>query len=93
MNQLILFVACFARVFLRALQQRNVMCLNYKLVPPTSLLMTVTEVYVWGVIVVSILEAVQSGDFWNMAPIVVIMAVGSALGCISAMYLHKRYIK
>ncbi len=93
MNLLILFVACFARVFLRALQQRNVMCLNYKLVPPTSFLMTITEVYVWGAVVVLILQTLQSGNFWDMAPTVLIMTIGHSLGCMSAMYLHDRYIK
>ena len=93
MSLLILFIASFARVFLRALQQRNVMCLNYKLVSPVSFLMTLTEVYVWGAIVVSILQTLQSGNFWDMWPIVLVLAIGSSLGCMSAMYLHNRYIK
>ena len=92
MSLLILFMACFARVFLRALQQRNVMCLNYKLVPPVSFLMTLTEVYVWGAIVVSILQVLKSGDFWEMAPTVLVMAIGSTLGCMAAMYLHSKYV-
>ena len=93
MSLFILFVACFARVFLRALQQRNVMGLNYKLVPPTSFLMTLTEVYVWVVVIITILGAVQAGNFWSMVPTIVVMTVGNSLGCQSAMYLHNRYVK
>jgi len=72
-------IASFLFVGLKAFQQLNVATYQYTFVMPTSILMAVCEVYVVAQIAVS-------GFGW----IVLWVGVGSGLGCISAMWLHKK---
>lgn len=75
------FVAAFIFVALKAFQQLNVATYQYKLVMPTSMLMALCEVYV-------IAQIAMSGFGW----IVVWIGAGSGLGCIFAMWFHKKVI-
>ena len=73
-------LAMFAFVFLKAFQQRNVAFDHYWPVVPTSLLMAATEVYVIAAIV-------RNGYH---LPLVLAVGLGSGLGALGAMLLHKR---
>lgn len=78
-----MFGAMFAYVFVRAFQQRNVAFAHYWWVVPTSLLMAVFDVFI-------ITFVARQG--WSVA-IVLANGGGGALGCLSAIYLHKRWVK
>ena len=80
MRQMKLIIASFISVFVKAFQQRNVAFNNYISVPLFSLGMAFTEVYI-------ILNIVQLGASWD---VVWKLAVGAALGCWTAMYLHNK---
>lgn len=73
-------------VFLRAFQQRNVAYLNYKWVMPTSWLMALVEVGTIGVVAK---QFVVYGYSFTLAFMV---GTGTGLGCLAAMFLHKRYV-
>ena len=90
MDLLIIFGTNFIYIFVKAFQQRNVTWLKYSPVFPTSLSMAVTQVYIWRVVAMR----TNAGDsFLQMWPIILVLAFAGGFGCISAMYLHKRYIK
>jgi len=90
MELLIIFATNFAYIFLKAFQQRNVTWMKYSPIMPTSLSMAITQVYIWRVVALR----TNAGDsFLQMWPIILALALAGWLGCISAMYLHKRYIK
>jgi hypothetical protein len=82
MTYLIAFVASFAFVGLRATQQLNVVHGNRWLIIPTSCLMACCEVFTIGAIAVS-------GWGWIVLPV----GVGAGLGCLAAMYTHKRFVR
>lgn len=84
----ILGITQFAHVFLRAFQQQNVMCGNFRLVPITSYGMALTEVLSYGTVAIS---TVQSGLFsvQTMA-LIIVMGTGGALGCVGSMKIHRR---
>lgn len=73
------FLAAFIFVALKAFQQLNVATYQYRLVIPTSMLMALCEVYV-------IAQVAASGFGW----IVLWIGAGSGLGCVFAMWLHKK---
>ncbi len=75
-----LIIASFISVFVKAFQQRNVAFNNYISVPLFSFGMAFTEVYI-------IINIVNLGASWN---VVWRLAVGAALGCWAAMYLHNK---
>ena len=77
------FVAMMAYVFLKSWQQRNVAFMHYRWVMPTSLLMAGCNVYI-------ISKIAQVG--WDFG-IVIALGTGAGLGSMTAMYLHKRYVK
>lgn len=83
MNLLTMFAAMFAYVMLRALQQRNVAFDNYAWVIPTSYCMAVVDVFI---------IAFVAHQGWTV-PIVLANGSGGALGALSAMWFHKRFIK
>ncbi len=83
MHELTMFGAMFAYVMLRALQQRNVAFDNYLWIIPTSYCMAVVDVFI-------IAFVAHTG--WTV-PIVIANGSGGALGALSAMWFHKRYIK
>jgi hypothetical protein len=78
-----MFLAMFAYVMLRALQQRNVAFDNYAWVIPTSYCMAVVDVFI---------IAFVSHQGWTV-PIVLANGTGGALGALGAMQFHKRYVK
>ncbi len=78
-----MFGSCFVYVLLRAFQQRNVAFLNYGWVIPTSYLMAVIDVFIVAFIA-------HAG--WSLG-IVVANGTGASLGALSAMWLHKRWVK
>ena len=89
-NLIIIFLANFLFVAVKAFQQRNVTWLKYSPVLPTSISMAITQVYIWRVVALR----TNAGDsFLQMWPIIGALALSAWLGCISAMYLHERYIK
>lgn len=75
------FLATFVFVFLKAIQQLNVVRSNYVWIVPTSFAMAVCEVY-------TVVVAADRG--WGL--IVVPIGLGGGLGCVLAVYLHGRFI-
>lgn len=75
------FFAALTFVFLKAFQQRNVAFDNYRLILPTSLCMAASEVYV--------VDAIASQG-WSVL-LVLAIGFGSGIGCVCAMYLHRRF--
>jgi Na+/H+ antiporter NhaC len=75
-----LIIASFISVFVKAFQQRNVAFNNYISVPLFSFGMAFTEVYI-------IINIVNLGASWD---VIWKLAVGAALGCWTAMYLHNK---
>lgn len=75
---LIILAATFALVFLRAIQQLNVLHSHYKMAAATSYLIAIAEV-------TSLLSVVAFG--WPAVPWV---GTGGALGVVSAMLAHKK---
>lgn len=78
MISLVILAATFALVFLRAIQQLNVINHNIKMAAMTSYLLAVAEV-------TSLLSVVATG--WPAVPWV---GTGGALGVVSAMLAHKK---
>ena len=79
---MIIFLATFVYVLLKAFQQLNVVGYHYRLVLPVSFGMAITEC----VIVLTI--AIEQ-SLWLALP----MGLGGGMGACLAMYLHKRYVK
>lgn len=77
-----MFVACYLYVLLRALQQRNVAFDNYLWIVPVSYCMASVDIFVVAFIA-------HTGWQW---PLVVANGSGAALGAISAMLFHNKYI-
>jgi len=73
------FLASFAFIALKAGQQLNVVHDKFLWVVPTSMLMAVCEVSV-------IANIARAGWGWIVLPI----GLGSGLGAVFAMYLHRR---
>ncbi len=73
-------IATFCLVFMRAIQQQNVIHGRYKLAMATSYLIATTEIAV-------VLFVVSIG--WHALPW---MGTGGALGVVSAMYAHRRWV-
>jgi hypothetical protein len=79
----LVFAANFAFILLKALQQRNVAFDNYVWIVPTSFAMAVVEVYV-------VAQVAVRG--WSI-PVVIALGLAGGTGALSAVYLHKRFIK
>jgi len=77
-----LLLASFVAVFLKCAQQLNVTKYRFKAIPFFSFGMAASEVFI-------VVGIVDYGATWNT---VLNMAVGGALGAISAMYLEKRFL-
>lgn len=73
-------LASFTYVFLRAMQQLNVVHNQYWWVMPTSIAMGLCDVWI-------ILLIVRSETIW----IGVTNGVGAGIGAVLAMYLHNRF--
>jgi len=74
------FLASFVFVGLKALQQLNVVHHKVYWVVPVSFAMAVCEVFV-------VVQSARSGWGWIVLPI----GLGSGLGCLLAMAIHKRF--
>lgn len=72
------FAAAFLFVALKAFQQLSVVHHRVWWVVPTSMLMAVCEVFV-------VAKVAASGWGWIVLPI----GLGSGLGCLVAMFIHK----
>jgi hypothetical protein len=78
-----MFGACYLYVLCRAFQQRNVAFDNYGWVVPTSYCMAILDVFI-------IAFVAHAG--WT--PLIVFAnGSGGCLGALSAMLLHKRWVK
>ncbi len=77
------FAASFCYVGLKAFQQLNVVHGQYLWVIPISIGMAACEVYV-------VASVVKTG--WDL-PMVLLIGLGSGLGCIASMYTHKLLTK
>lgn len=87
--ELVVGVANFVFIFLKAFQQRNVAFMHYAWVLPTSAAMAVAEVGVVGYVA---LEATSASGLMDMAPVVTAIALGGGLGCLASMWIHHKYI-
>lgn len=79
-THLLAFLISFIAIGMKAFQQKNVTGHHYKLVVITSYVMTLTDVIFIGLVV-------RHG--WDL---VLSSGTGAALGMISAMFLHNRYV-
>jgi hypothetical protein len=82
MKYLALFAATFVYVLLRALQQRNVAFDSYRWIPPVAFGMAAVDAFL-------IVTVAQSGWSWQ---IVIANGAAGALGCLAAMWIHKRFV-
>lgn len=87
LNTVLVGLANFVFIFLKAFQQRNVAFLHYWWVVPTSILMGVVEVGVVGAVAI---EATAAASFIALWPLVVAVGVGGGLGAVASMWIHKR---
>jgi hypothetical protein len=78
-----MFGACYVYVLLRAFQQRNVAFDNYGWILPVSYCMAVVDVFI---------VAFVAHQGWSVG-IVLANGTGGFLGCLSAMFLHNRWVK
>lgn len=84
MSYVLAFLASFAFIFLRAFQQRNVAFDNYAWIIPVSWAMAATEFLV--------VTMIAKQDSYNVL-LVIMLGSGAGTGSLSAMLLHKRYVK
>ena len=81
MDQLTIFVATFGLVFLRGMQQQNVIHENYIAAGLTPYLIACAEV-------ASVLLVVENG--WTSIPWV---GTGGTVGILTSMLIHKKYFR
>lgn len=79
--QLTAFLVSFVAIFLRGWQQKNVIHSKYTMIAITSYLLALTDVAVVGIIV-------QHG--WHT---VLAQGSGAALGMLTSIYIHNRWVK
>lgn len=87
---LLVGLANFLFIFLKAFQQRNVAFMHYGWVVPTSLLMGVVEVGVVGAVAI---KATAAASFLALWPMIVAIGIGGGLGAVASMYIHHKFIK
>ena len=81
MIQLTAFLVSFIAIFLRGFQQMNVIHSKYTMIAITSYLLALTDVAVDSIIV-------EHG--WNT---VLAQGSGAALGMLTSVYIHNRWVK
>lgn len=80
---LLMFVAIFSYVTIRAFQQRNVAFDNYRWIVPTCYAMQALDIYVVSTV---------ARNGLNL-PLVICNGTAATLGCFAAMWFHKRFVK
>ncbi len=88
MTELIAGIVYFFSVFAKAMQQRNVAFMNYKLVFPISYVLASADITVWSMVAVT---AMEDHSLAGMAFMAFCVGTGGATGAICAMYLHHKY--
>jgi hypothetical protein len=83
MTYIVIFFATFSYVMFRAFQQRNVAFDNHKWIIPTSYIMAMIDIYI---------VATVAREGWSI-PLVLVNGTAGALGCICAMWFHKRFVQ
>jgi len=81
----------FFSVFAKAMQQRNVAFMNYKLVFPISYVLAVADITVWGMVAITAVEAAKSDEIFSMWFMAFCVGTGGACGASCAMYIHHRF--
>lgn len=81
MIQLTAFLVSFIAIFLRGFQQMNVIHSKYTMIAITSYLLALTDVAVVSIIV-------EHG--WNT---VLAQGSGAALGMLTSIYIHNRWVR
>ena len=81
MIQITAFLVSFIAIFLRGFQQMNVIHSKYTMIAITSYLLALTDVAVVSIIV-------EHG--WNT---VLAQGSGAALGMLTSVYIHNRWVK
>lgn len=81
MIQITAFLVSFIAIFLRGFQQMNVIHSKYTMIAVTSYLLALTDVAVVSIIV-------EHG--WNT---VLAQGSGAALGMLTSIYIHNRWVK
>ncbi len=81
----------FVSVFSKAMQQRNVAFMNYKLVFPISYALAIADITVWSMVAVSAVEAATNNTIFAMWFMAFCVGTGGACGATCAMYLHHKY--
>lgn len=82
MKTFLAFISSFVFVGLKAMQQRNVAHDNYWWIMPVSMSMAVVEVFI-------VAYVARTGWHWLL---VTAVGAGSGLGCLAAMWFHKRFV-
>ena len=80
----LLFASSYVFIFLKAFQQLNVVHDKYWWVIPTSLSMAFCEVF--------IIVALAKSEGFNVS-MAIAVGLGSGLGAVSSMWLHKRAVR
>ena len=92
MMELIAGCVYFFSVFAKAFQQRNVNFMNYKLVVPTSYVLSTCDMAIFSLVA---WNATQADSFiglvMNMALMIFAVGTGGAVGSTLAMYIHHKY--
>ena len=79
----LLFASSYIFIFLKAFQQLNVVHDKYWWVVPTSMSMAFCEVY--------IIASLAMQGF--KIPVVLAVGLGSGLGAVTSMWIHKRAVR
>ena len=88
MNELIAGSVYFFSVFSKAMQQRNVAFMNYKMVFPISYVLAIADITVWSMVA---LTAVEHGSILGMGFMAFCIGTGGACGATCAMFIHHKY--
>jgi len=75
------FVVYFCYVFLRSMQQQNVIHANWILIAPISMLMAFGDAFIISAV------ATHGVDLWWA------MGIGGFTGCWASMWLHRNYLR
>jgi len=85
---LAIFGASFLYVFLKAIQQLNVVFHKVWWITPISIGMGLCEIFIVGTVSV---EAVNGEGFWPLFLLGISLGLGGAAGALLAMNLHRRW--